>query len=604
MLSALLALSCLVQDSGDGRPPLLLDLLERDLASWVAMPPAPGAWDMAGDTLQVRGEPEGCLRSRAAWQEFRLAFAWRRPEGGPAPGILVGAGALPEAGGPWPRGQRLPLPEPGDAAWHQVEAEGRAGRLRIRLDGGPPRDLPVEDLRGHLAILADGHPLEIRDLRLEGKPAEGEEGSPLAPEEDWQALYNGADLSGWRRAAENAAHWQPAGRILRGDGLGEHLWTMATFQDLELVLDWRWPAPPVQREVPVVLPDGTFARDARGQRRLVEVADAGDSGLFLRGSEKAQVNLWCWPLGSGGIYGYRTDADLPEEIRKAATPARAADRPPGEWNRLRVFLRGERIRVWVNGIQVLEEAHLPGLPPQGPLGLQAHGSPVEFTNLYVRRLPSLPTTRPEPNDHRPGRLETLADRARIHQDTPLVFVGDGVVEQFATRGRTVWARFFGGRGGLNLGLDWERTENLLWRLQAGHLDGLRPRLLILEIGGENLRIGHTPRQVAAGVQLILEELRGRLPRETRVLLLGILPRGTTPADPLRPAIREANALLAGLADGERIHFVDPGWALVEADGSLSPEVSWDGHHLTVLGYRLLAVALEPAIRRLLGEAGG
>lgn len=600
MLPVLLALASLAQETGEPLqpPPVLLD---RELATWAAMPPAPGAWRLEGGLLVGRGTPLGFLRSRRALGDLRLSFRWRRPEGGPAPTVLLRSAALPETGAARPAGIALDLPDPGDREWHRVRVELRGKTLRQQADGAAPEERQVPEGRGHLAFAADGRPLEIGELEVValGPPPP----SPLPPpEEDWRALYNGADLSGWRRGEEARSHWHAEGERLVFDGGGDHLWTLADFADVELVLDWRWPAPPVRREVPVVLADGSVARNPDGSPRLIEIADAGDSGVFLRGSEKAQVNLWCWPVGSGGIYGYRTDAALPPEIRAAATPARPADRPPGEWNRLRVLLRGERVRVWVNGTPVVPDAWLPGLPPRGPLGLQAHGSPVEFTNLYVRSLPSFPSTRPEPNRHRPERLQALVQEARVHRDAPVVFLGDGVVEQFATRGRTAWQHFYGDGRGLNLGLAWERTENLLWRLQAGQLDGLRPRLVVLEIGGENLLAGHTPEQVTAGVAAVLDELRRRLPATCQILLLAVLPRGASPADPLRASIRETNSRLADLADGKRVHWFDPGWALVEADGSLSPDVSWDGHHLTVTGYRLLAVALEPVVSRLLGEA--
>jgi hypothetical protein len=124
-----------------------------------------------------------------------------------------------------------------------------------------------------------------------------------------------------------------------------------------------------------------------------------DSGVYLRGSSKSQVNLWGWPVGSGEVYGYRTDAAMPAAVRAGVTPRVAADRPVGEWNRMEITMRGDRLTVVLNGQTVIENAQLPGVPASGPIGLQHHGgrnpdgtlngasSLMQFRNLYIRELP-------------------------------------------------------------------------------------------------------------------------------------------------------------------------------------------------------------------------
>ena len=114
--------------------------------------------------------------------------------------------------------------------------------------------------------------------------------------------------------------------------------------------------------------------------------DAGDSGIYLRGNDKSQVNIWCWPVGSGEVYGYRTDASQPAQVRAGVTPKLRADRPPGQWNRFVITMKGDRLTVVLNGKTVIEEAQLPGIPAKGPIALQHHGDPVQFANLYIREL--------------------------------------------------------------------------------------------------------------------------------------------------------------------------------------------------------------------------
>jgi hypothetical protein len=137
---------------------------------------------------------------------------------------------------------------------------------------------------------------------------------------------------------------------------------------------------------PVILANGEYDRNAAGEEKSVEVADAGDSGIYLRGSSKSQVNIWCWPVGSGEVYGYRTDKEMPPEVRAGVTPQKNADKPPGQWNRFVITMRGDRLTVQLNGQTVISNAQLPGVPLRGPIALQDHGDPIEFANIYIKEL--------------------------------------------------------------------------------------------------------------------------------------------------------------------------------------------------------------------------
>jgi hypothetical protein len=106
-----------------------------------------------------------------------------------------------------------------------------------------------------------------------------------------------------------------------------------------------------------------------------------------------------WPIGSGEVYGYRTDKTQPPEVRAAVTPKKRMDKPRGEWNTFEITLKGDRLWVKLNGEEVIADAQLPGIPPEGPIGLQHHGSwdaekgrwtappsLVQFRNIYLREL--------------------------------------------------------------------------------------------------------------------------------------------------------------------------------------------------------------------------
>ncbi len=228
-------------------------------------------------------------------------------------------------------------------------------------------------------------------------------GSRSRADEGWTALFNGRDLSGWKIPEGDNNHWKVVDGVIDYDALSEapgakDLWTEQSFRNFALRLEWRAKQYAGRYPMPTVLPDGSDQKDAAGKVILTERPNF-DSGVYLRGSSKSQVNLWGWPIGSGEVYGYRTDPAMPAEVRAGVTPKVAADRPVGEWNRMEITMRDDRLTVVLNGQTVIENARLPGVPESGPIGLQHHGgrnpdgtlngasSLMQFRNLSIRELP-------------------------------------------------------------------------------------------------------------------------------------------------------------------------------------------------------------------------
>jgi len=195
------------------------------------------------------------------------------------------------------------------------------------------------------------------------------------------------------------------------------------------------------------------------------------------------------------------------------------------------------------------------------------------------------------------RFEALRAHAARKQ-AELVFIGDSITQGWETTGRTVWPRFYGHRRALNLGIDGDRTEHVLWRLTHGHLDGLRPKVVVLLIGTNN-SYTCSARQIADGIAAIVRTLRARLPA-TKVLLLGIFPKGRWPSGQ-REKLARASLLASRVADGKQVYYLDIGDRFFGVEGTLSPKVMYDYLHLTAQGYTIWARAMEPLLRRLLGE---
>lgn len=61
-----------------------------------------------------------------------------------------------------------------------------------------------------------------------------------------------------------------------------------------------------------------------------------------------------------------------------------ADGQVGDWNEMTIQLGGDRITVQMNGVEVISNAELPGLPSRGPIGLQHEDGRIQFQNLFVR----------------------------------------------------------------------------------------------------------------------------------------------------------------------------------------------------------------------------
>lgn len=223
-----------------------------------------------------------------------------------------------------------------------------------------------------------------------------------APPPGFVSLFNGRDLAGWKVPDGDGGHWKVVDGAIDYDALSQaagdkNLWTEREFGDFTLRLDWRIKETPyINPNVPYILPDGTHARDVAGKELRFALPDS-DSGICLRGDVKYQVNIWCWPIGSGEMYGIRTDPKVSPELRAAVTPRTQADKPVGEWNTYEITVRGNTVTVLLNGKTVLPGAAIPGLPAKGRIGLQHHGgrrdgkwnsppSLLQFRNIFLKDL--------------------------------------------------------------------------------------------------------------------------------------------------------------------------------------------------------------------------
>ncbi len=407
----------------------------ENLKGWVHVNNAPSTFTVRDGEIVTTGLPTGVLRTEKQYENFIAEVEWKhiKPKGNS--GFFVWSDPLPAVGTPFTRAIEVQIldgletknytsdgdvfsiwgatlkpdrPHPGGwsrclpsekrckpaGQWNHYRVECNNGELKLAVNGkvvsGGSECRPR---KGYLCLEAEGSECHFRNLRIKELPSTNPKPEEVCDRaQGFVTLFTGLDLSGWKEEAGHKEHWkpQPGPNTLVYDGKSEakdkSLWTEKEYGDFEMVCDWRFTAKPVKRKRPVILASGDEATDDAGKVKEIEVEDAGDSGIYLRGSSKSQVNIWCWPIGSGEVYGYRTDRKMSAEVRRGMTPKVRADNPIGKWNRFVLTMRGDRLTVRLNGKVVLENARLPGVPAKGPIALQHHGDPIEFANLFIREL--------------------------------------------------------------------------------------------------------------------------------------------------------------------------------------------------------------------------
>ena len=149
-------------------------------------------------------------------------------------------------------------------------------------------------------------------------------GAARAAETGFVPIFNGRDLSGWKVPDGDNGHWKVVDGVIdydaaeRGDRRQEPLDRRRSTATSCCGVDWRIKETPyVNPNVPIIRPTAPTRRAPTARRSSSQVPDS-DSGIYLRGSSKSQVNIWCWPIGSGEVYGYRMDT---EACRPRCAPA-------------------------------------------------------------------------------------------------------------------------------------------------------------------------------------------------------------------------------------------------------------------------------------------
>lgn len=406
----------------------------KNLDGWVNVNTAAETWQVRDGMIVCSGQPLGFLRTEGAFENYELELEWRHmaPKGNA--GLMVHAAPLPQVGAPYPRsvevqvmdgdggsmfgirGSKItPLTDPlwdpdrprarptemrarPAGEWNSYRLVSQDGTLKLSVNGKRVTEATDATLvRGHICLESERSEVHFRNIRIRELPGSNPPAEKVADKAHaYSSLFDGLTLRGWKKNQAIEGRWQvrngvirlPVNQPPRKRGVDDHLWTEQDYKDFILIADWRLTERPQRTAMNAFTNDGLLKRDADGHQVKHEIMHAGDSGIILRGDQKAQVNIWSQPMGSGDINPYHKDASLPLELRQACLPMVHADESPRQWNRFEIHLKDEHISVILNGTRVIDHAHLPGIAASGPIGLQNHGDGIEFDNLYIRPYPN------------------------------------------------------------------------------------------------------------------------------------------------------------------------------------------------------------------------
>jgi beta-glucosidase len=179
----------------------------------------------------------------------------------------------------------------------------------------------------------------------------------------------------------------------------------------------------------------------------------------------------------------------------------------------------------------------------------------------------------------------------------LILVGNSILHTLDNTDRTaVWEKYLNRYNAVNMGFSGDRTENVIWRLENGELDGINPKVALLLIGTNNTDGNHyleitQPEELAAATWKICKIIREKLP-DTQILLLGIFPYGYKPNH--RDNINKAtNKIVSQFpAKDNHIHYRDIGNIFVDENSKVKKSLMPDYLHPNAEGHFLMFQAIE------------
>ena len=180
----------------------------------------------------------------------------------------------------------------------------------------------------------------------------------------------------------------------------------------------------------------------------------------------------------------------------------------------------------------------------------------------------------------------------------LLFLGDSITDNWRSRGRNVWDKYYAPLHAANFGIGGDRTQHVLWRIEHGELDGIHPKVIVLMIGTNNTK-SDPATDIAQAIKMIIDVIHARLP-DSKILLLAIFPRNKLTDMPrVMDKIHHVNEMISQYADGKTVWYLDIGSKFLGPDGKVHPDVMSDLLHPTEKGYQIWADAMNPTLDEMM-----
>ena len=194
--------------------------------------------------------------------------------------------------------------------------------------------------------------------------------------------------------------------------------------------------------------------------------------------------------------------------------------------------------------------------------------------------------------------------AKTATDCQVLFIGDSITDHWRSKGIDTWNANYAPLKAVNFGISGDRTQHLLWRLQNGEIGNLKPKVVVMMIGTNNIGFNSdkkTPRntlpEISQGVEANVKYLRQQLP-DAKILLLAIFPRGEKDSQ-FRSDVATVNKEIAKLGDDQHVFYMDIAPKFLEADGTLPKTIMPDLLHPNADGYVIWADAIREPLAKLL-----
>ena len=244
----------------------------------------------------------------------------------------------------------------------------------------------------------------------------------------------------------------------------------------------------------------------------------------------------------------------------------------------------------------------PSVVPAQPAAPAAPATAQKPTTPAKKEAADVGAIKGNPDDPNNGFLKRhegfLKDLKAANGDVGVLFVGDSITDGWRRTGKQTFDQAYGPLNPLNIGIGGDRTQHVLWRLDHGEVEGISPKAAVLMIGTNNLG-SNTDDEIAGAITKIVHTLHEKLPK-TKVLLLGVFPRGMKADDANRARIKTINQQIAKLDDdGKTVKYLDIGDKFLQPDGSLPKDVMPDALHPNEKGYQIWAEAMAPTLKALM-----